>query len=38
MGRKKIIMMPFLKKTIDKVAVRVKILNKNLLKKHKKNI
>ena len=28
--------MPFLKKTIDKVAVRVKILNKNLLKKHKK--
>ncbi|MFC2590512.1 MAG: hypothetical protein ACFNZS_11245 [Ottowia sp.] len=30
--------MPFLKKTIDKVAVRAKILNKNLLKKHKKYI
>lgn len=28
--------MPFLKKTIDKVAVRVKILNKNFLKEHKK--
>jgi len=27
MGRKKIIVMPFLKKAIDKVAVRVKILN-----------
>ena len=36
MGRKKIIVMPFLKKAIDKVAVRAKILNKTPLKKHKK--
>ena len=35
-AEKEVIVMPFLKKAIDKVAVRVKILNKNLLKKHKK--
>ena len=30
--------MPFLKKAIDKVAVRAKILNKTPLKKHKKYV
>ena len=37
-AEKEVIVMPFLKKAIDKVAVRVKILNKNPLKKHKEYV